>query len=173
MVCVVTLLLFNGKLIFITLIIQLGLYWCTDNPGALHDDFEEKFKGLYDDFEFRFNLLYSLYSLPNVVLPLITGVLMIKFGARIVYLFLSFIVVFGQIIFSLGSFQSSFNLMILGRMVFGIGAESLNITQYTMIYKWFHKNELAMPIGLTCSIAGLGRVLNDIISPIIVSVFFY
>jgi len=98
---------------------------------------------------------------------------MIKFGARIVYLFLSFIVVFGQIIFSLGSFQSSFNLMILGRMVFGIGAESLNITQYTMIYKWFHKNELAMPIGLTCSIAGLGRVLNDIISPIIVSVFFY
>ncbi len=95
---------------------------------------------------------------------------MMKWSVRLVYILLSIFLIIGQVVFALGSYLNSFDVMLAGRIIFGIGGESLNITQYTMIFKWFHSSELAMPLGIAGSISRFGSVLNDIISPIIVSV---
>ena len=61
-------------------------------------------------------------------------------------------------------------VMILGRIVFGLGGEALNATQSTLVVNWFNPNELSFALGIALSILRFGSVLNDIISPIIATV---
>ena len=53
----------------------------------------------------------------------------------------------------------------MGRIVFGLGGECLNVCQTTIIVKWFYKSEAALPLGLTITLSRLGSVLNYVISP--------
>lgn len=52
--------------------------------------------------EAQFNLLYSLYAFPNIIVPLIGGIMIDRVGARIVLIITCSICVLGQAIFSLG-----------------------------------------------------------------------
>jgi nitrate/nitrite transporter NarK len=85
------------------------------------------------------------------------------------YIVFELLIVIGQFIFALGCQSTSMQTMLLGRIVFGLGGESLNICQNAMIVKWFFKSQIALPLGLTISISRLGSVLNDVFSPRLVS----
>lgn len=65
--------------------------------------------------------MYSLYAFPNVVFPLIGGMLIDKVGARIVMVITATICVIGHSIFSFGGIQNALSIMLIGRVVFGIG----------------------------------------------------
>jgi MFS family permease len=68
----------------------------------------------------RYTLLYSLYSWPNVILSLIGGVLVDRvLGVRIGTVVFSLLITVGQVIFALGGIVDNFNLMLVGRFVFG------------------------------------------------------
>jgi MFS family permease len=49
------------------------------------------------DFEPYYSLLYSVYSLPNIVLPFFGGVFVDRFGARVCLLVFTFFIVIGQV----------------------------------------------------------------------------
>ena len=66
----------------------------------------------------------------------------------------------------------SMEMMLVGRVLLGIGGESLGIPQNAMIVKWFYKKEIALPFALTISICRIGNVINDIFSPRIANVCF-
>jgi MFS family permease len=55
--------------------------------------------------------------------------------------------------------------MIAGRVVFGLGGESLSVAQSAIVSKWFKGKELAMALGLNLSISRLGSVINGIVVP--------
>ncbi|RHY79838.1 hypothetical protein DYB26_002571 [Aphanomyces astaci] len=57
-------------------LLNFGGCYCYDNPSALKSQLTQHFSGS--------NLLYSVYSVPNMVLPLFGGVLTDKFGPRYV-----------------------------------------------------------------------------------------
>jgi len=59
----------------------MGSYFCYDNPAPLKSILISKDDG-FDFSDFQFNMLYSVYSLPNTVLPLAGGILMDKIGIR-------------------------------------------------------------------------------------------
>ncbi len=99
-------------------LLLFGDSYCFDNPMALQSAFE---KTLGID-ELKFNLLYSVYSLPNIVLPFFGGMLMDKIGLRVGLFIFSIILIGGQIIFTFGGFTSTFWIMLIGRCVFGIGS---------------------------------------------------
>lgn len=126
-----------------------------------------------NNFEYFYHLLYSVYSLPNIILPLIGGILIFKFGYRSMFLIFGFCVLLGQLIFSIGCSTNSIYLMILGRVVFGMGGESLNTTQSAIIIQWFAPNELGISLGISLSLSRLGSAMNDIISPRIATVIIY
>jgi MFS family permease len=126
-----------------------------------------------NNFEYFYHMLYSVYSLPNIILPLIGGIFIFKFGYRTMFLIFGFCVLLGQLLFSIGCSTKSIYLMILGRVIFGIGGESLNTTQYAIIVQWFSANQLAFSLGICLSLARLGSALNDVISPRIATVRFY
>lgn len=141
-----------------------------DNIGVLHDALKSQFAfQLKDSFEYYFGLLYSVYSMPNIILPFIGGYMVMKFGVRSTYLLFSGLVMLGQFICAIGCQYSSMNMMLAGRVVFGLGGECLNISQNAIIVKWFSKSELALPMGLAISVSRFGSVLNDVFSPRMVS----
>jgi len=117
------------------------------------------------EFKYLFNLLYSVYSLPNIAIPFLGGLFIVKMGYRQMFIAFGFLILVGQLIFSLCcSFKSIYG-MIFGRFIFGLGGEAINATQATLIVNWFDTNELSFALGLALSFLRFGGVLNDIISP--------
>ncbi len=144
----------------------MGDYYCFDSPGAMHSLLKDRFStNTLNDFESTFNLMYSVYSLPNILLPLLGGILIFKYGCRIMFLLFCFLVLIGQLIFAMGCSFMSIKTMIVGRIIFGFGGESLNIAQFVLILQWFGKNETAFSMGICMGVARLGSMLNELISP--------
>ena len=71
----------------------------------------------------------------------------------------------GQMFFALGCSVKSIEMMLFGRVLFGLGGEVINIAQNCIILKWFKKSELSFPCGLAITVARFGSGLNDIITP--------
>ena len=105
-----------------------------------------------EDFEVFFNLLYTVYSLPNVVLPFFAGYFVDKYGAAVVSVFLTVALLLGQVVVSLGVVTLSPTIMVLGRVIFGLGGEGLCVAQSTIIAHWFKDRELALAMGVGISV---------------------
>ncbi|KAG4066419.1 hypothetical protein HA402_007055 [Bradysia odoriphaga] len=141
-------------------LIGFGSYFCYDNPGALQDNFKKDL-GLTTT---QFVWLYSIYSWPNVILCFIGGFLIDRvFGIRMGTIIYLFILMIGQLIFAMGGMMDIFWLMIVGRFVFGIGAESLAVAQNNYAVLWFKGKELNMVFGLQLSFARVGSTVNFMI----------
>ena len=131
-------------------------------------------------YNYFFNLLYTVYSLPNIVLPFFGGYLTDKLSARLMNVVFCCCLLTGQVTLTIGAFIGSFPLMILGRVFFGFGGESLCVSVQTLIQQWFNESlnglapdsvvrrfglGLAFAMGLNLSLSRLGSVFNNLISP--------
>ena len=143
-----------------------GDYYCFDNPGAVHEHLESQFHFLGDNFEYYFNFLYSIYSFVNIFIPFIGGNLIKIYGNKNMFLVFALIIVIGQLIVYLGCKYNSIYTMLVGRVIFGLGGENLNVSQMTCVVEWFYKSESSFPMGLTITISRMGSFLNDVLSPI-------
>lgn len=143
-------------LIFMCLL-GFGSYFCYDNPGAL----QTIFKRDLDLTSTQFTLIYSIYSWPNVILCFLGGFLIDRvFGIRLGTIVYMLILLVGQLIFASGGILQTFWLMIVGRFIFGIGAESLAVAQNSYAVLWFKGKELNMVFGLQLSVARFGSTVN-------------
>ena len=100
-----------------------GAYFCTDFPGEL-----ETF--IIKDFNVSttvYGLLYAIYSFPNMVIPLFSGVILLKLGKGYSLLIFVFLVALGQFIMIFGPMYDAYYLCIVGRGIFGIGCETMNV----------------------------------------------
>ena len=143
----------------------MGNYFCFDSPGALRGMFKKHFNGKAEDFEYLFSMMYTLYSFPNIILPLIGGILILKFGNRIIYILCAFLIMLGQLIFVIGVTKKNPLLSLLGRTIFGLGGETINTTQSALIIAWFPTNQVTFAFGISLSFFRFSAVLNDIFSP--------
>lgn len=141
-----------------------GSYFCYDNPGAIQ-------KQIISDMKvstFDFSNLYALYSWPNVILCFFGGFLIDRvFGIRLGAIIFSFFILVGQFIFALGAVINKFWVMQFGRLIFGIGGESLSVAQNTYAVSWFKGKELNMVFGLQLSFARVGSTVNFALTPLI------
>lgn len=71
------------------------------------------------------NLLYTLYSIPNTVLPFFGGAFVDRFGINTALVLFSSFILLGQVIFAAGSSFASFNLMLV-RSALHHGARRIN-----------------------------------------------
>lgn len=70
---------------------MLGNNFCYDNPGPLETSLQEQFH--MDSTHYA--LLYTVYSLPNMVLPILGGVLLDSMGIRLGLILFCFILTIG------------------------------------------------------------------------------
>ncbi|KAI0985725.1 hypothetical protein GJ496_010584 [Pomphorhynchus laevis] len=137
-------------------LISLGSCYCYDNPAALHDVLIRDLKISSSTF----TSFYSWYSWPNVVLCFFGGLLIDKLGRRPSTCLFSFTVLCGQLTFALGAMFTKVWLMQLGRIIFGIGGESLGTVINTFIASWFFNRELNFAFGFMLSFARVGSSIN-------------
>jgi MFS family permease len=101
-------------------------------------------------------LFGTLYSLPNVVMVLLGGILIDRLGARRAGLVLSLVCVIGT---ALTAWGDNLVVMLAGRVLFGIGAESLILAQNKIIARYFQGRELALAFGANIAICRLGSLV--------------
>lgn len=64
------------------------------------------------------------------------------------------------------SAQIAYYIMLVGRTIFGIGAESASVIQLAMVAYWFSGGrELAMALGFVLSMSRLVKEINTIVFP--------
>jgi MFS family permease len=120
----------------------------------------------------QIGLLYSIYSVPNIVMVFLGGYVVDRIGTRLGGFLYAITVFIGTVITALApsmhwmpSFVMShlpstwtpeFVWMLVGRFVFGLGSESLIVTQSTILAKWFKGHELAFAFGINLTVSRLG-----------------
>ena len=149
-------------------LLMIANYYCYDIPAALHQQLND-YMGKPSNFESYFSLLYTLYSIPNIVLPFFGGYFVDKWGVRATLFVFSALLCCGQLLFSFGLTVKSWPIMFVGRVIYGFGGESLGVANSAVLSLWFQGKELAFAFGLNLSVARLGSVLNNLISPLLTS----
>ncbi|GBG30370.1 Major facilitator superfamily domain-containing protein 1 [Hondaea fermentalgiana] len=146
-------------------------YYASDVPSALHDQLEASFaNGSSHALSFNtfFGLIYSVYSVPNIIIPLGGGMLVDRFGPAWMSLIFSSTLMAGQILVWIGVFARIENLVLLGRFVYGSGAESLCVSVSACLASWFHGSpHLALAMGISLSISRFGSVTTNVLSPMV------
>ena len=101
-------------------------------------------------------LLNSFYSIAPIATVLIGGFIIDRIGARKALLLFGVICLIGSIITAA---TPLFWVMAMGRLIFGMGAESLIVAVTTAIAKWFKGKELSFAFGINLTITRLGTWL--------------
>lgn len=133
---------------------MFGNYYFFDQTSATEADVIARTNMSEDTF----GMLSSVYSWPNVVLPLFGGLLVDRLGVRVAAVGFTVLVTLGSCLFSLGLWTQSTMLLVLGRVVFGFGGESQCVTCLTLIARWFTGKELAFATAIIIAVSRLGSV---------------
>src|SRR6201981_2941455 len=101
-------------------------------------------------------LLQAIYSIPNVFMVLIGGYIVDRIGTRKGIFIFGTLCLVGAVLTVL---SGRLAVMASGRLVFGIGAESLIVAVTTAIAKWFRGKELSFAFGINLMISRAGSLL--------------
>mmetsp|Transcript_2194 Transcript_2194/g.4888 ORF Transcript_2194/g.4888 Transcript_2194/m.4888 type:complete len:454 (-) Transcript_2194:84-1445(-) len=133
---------------------MFGNYYFFDQTSATQDALMNSV-GMSEN---TFGLLASVYSWPNVILPLFGGMFIDRMGVRIASFFFTTLVLLGSLLFSLGLWVKSVPMLVVARVLFGFGGESQNVASLSFISKWFAGRELAFALAINVSVSRLGSV---------------
>lgn len=137
------------------LLVSLGMfgnYYIYDSISPLADLLKAQL-GFSDS---NIGLLNAIYSFPNIIMVLIGGLIIDRIGTRTSVVIFTVLIMFGALITAL---TGNIYLMATGRLVFGLGAESMIVAITTIIARWFKGKELSFAFGLNLTVARLGSFL--------------
>jgi len=140
-------------LIFISLA-QAGNYYIYDSINALERIF-------IDNLGFsatQFGWLNASYSVAAVATLLVGGIIIDRIGTKKSIFAFAAICLLGSLITAA---KGNAPLMIAGRTVLGLGAESMIVAVTTALAKWFKGKELSFAFGINLTIARLASVAAD------------
>lgn len=102
--------------------------------------------------------LNAVFNLPNIALALVGGILIDRIGAGLTILIAAVVSTIGAVLTAVGD---PFALMLVGRLLFGLGNETLYIALLVGIAQWFHRGGSALAIALFFSMARVGSYSAD------------
>ncbi len=105
-----------------------------------------------------FGWLNSSYSVAAVLTLLIGGVIIDRIGTKKAITFFALLCLAGA---GLTALRGQPAVMIAGRTVLGLGAESMIVAVTTVLAKWFKGKELSFAFGINLTIARLASVAAD------------
>jgi MFS family permease len=141
----------------VLLLVSIAAYgnsYVYDSIGPVADLLQQQ-RGFTD---MQIGLLNAIYSLPNIVLILVGGLLVDRFGASRMMVLTAAVCVAGAALTALAPDITS---MAAGRLLFGIGAETFNIATTVAIVDYFAGSGLAFAMGLSLAIGRAGSFSAD------------
>lgn len=103
-------------LFLLSMVVFANMY-AFNNPQALQSSL---MKELHIT-ETQFNMLYTVIALPNIVFPFFIGIIIDFIGIRVAFITLTFAVIVFQSVVAIGGATQSFQTMLIGRLLLGIG----------------------------------------------------
>ena len=131
-----------------------GNYYVYDSIGPVADLLQRQ----RDFSDSQIGMLNAIYSLPNVLLILMGGILVDRYGAARMLVWTGLICLAGT---ALTAFSPAFFGMATGRLLFGIGAETFNIATIAAVVKYFSGRNLAFAIGASIALGRAGAFSAD------------
>ncbi|MGD1146653.1 MAG: MFS transporter [Thermoanaerobaculaceae bacterium] len=131
----------------------------------------------------EYGLLFSFYAVANVFLLMLlfAGVLVDWLGLKVSGILYGFLCFLGAVLTALGawkglpgllgggygwlhtaflpSWSPELKIMLLGRMIYGVGAEAILVVNNKVLARWFKGKELAFAYGMNLTIMRLGTFL--------------
>lgn len=138
-------------LLFISLA-MFGNYYIYDSISPLADLLKSQL--CFTDSEI--GLLNGIYSFPNIIMVLIGGIIIDRIGTRKSVFIFTVLIMLGALVTAV---KGDIYWMAAGRLIFGLGAESMIVAITTIIARWFKGKQLAFAFGLNLTIARLGSFM--------------
>jgi MFS family permease len=107
----------------------------------------------------QIGLLNAVFSIPNIALALVGGMLIDRFGPSRIALWTAGLCCVGTVLTAIGS---PFGIMVVGRLLFGVGEETLLIALLAGLARWFSAGGTALAMALFFSLARVGSYAADI-----------
>ena len=107
----------------------------------------------------QIGLLNAIYAVPNIPLSLVGGILIDRIGAARASLIAAAFGFVGTVLTAVGQ---PYELMVTGRLLFGIGEETLFISLLAGVAQWFASGGAALAMALFFSMARVGSYSADI-----------
>ncbi len=131
---------------------MMGNYYIYDSISPLADLLKTQL-GFSDS---NIGLLNAIYSFPNIIMVLIGGLLIDRIGTKTSVIIFTTLIMIGSIVTAI---TGNIWMMSAGRLIFGLGAESMIVAITTIIARWFKGKELSFAFGLNLTVARLGSFL--------------
>lgn len=168
--------------LFLISVVMFSSYYFYDVYSAIKETLQQQ-AGLSNS---EYGSMYGAYSFLNAFgMAFIGGMLLDKWGIRKTgTVFLSFLLI-GTVITAYGSsslfnsnsfgygfvnsifkdYSPALKMMILGRIIFGLGAETFYVVINKVIAKWFKGHELAFAFALSLALGRFGTAAAFMYSP--------
>ncbi len=128
---------------------MFGNYYVYDSISPLADVLKQQL-GFSNT---NIGMLNAIYSFPNIFMVLVGGFIIDRIGTRRATLIFATLCFVGA---GLTAVSPRFEVMAAGRLIFGLGAESLIVAVTTALAKYFKGKELSFAFGMNLTIARLG-----------------
>lgn len=132
-----------------------GNYYVYDSIGPLAEQLSRELG--YDNTQI--GTLNAIYSVPNIFLVFVGGILVDRYGPGLVTFWTALVCLAGALLTALGT---PFAVMAAGRLLFGIGAETMIVATLAALGIWFAGRQLAFAMALSISVARAGSYAVDV-----------
>lgn len=128
---------------------MFGSYYAYDALSPLADVLKAQLHFTDENLGF----LQAIYSFPNIFTVVIGGLIIDRLGLRKSLMIFGLLSLIGP---AITASSGTLAVMAAGRLIFGMGAESLNVAVTAALARWFKGKELSFAFGLNLTICRLG-----------------
>lgn len=139
-------------------IMMFGNYYAYDAIAPLADNLQ-KLLGFTD---VQLGTLNAIYSFPNIFMVLIGGIIVDRIGTRTSSLIFAALCLVGV---AITAATPNFYMMATGRLIFGMGAETMIVAISAALGQWFVGRSLGFAFALNLSLGRAGSYAADV-SPV-------
>jgi MFS family permease len=141
--------LYRWVVLIVLSITMFGSYYAYDALSPLADVLKQQLHFSDSDI----GLLQAIYSFPNIFTVVIGGLFIDRLGLRKSLMIFGTLCLIGP---AITAASGRLSVMAAGRLVFGMGAESLNVAVVAALARWFKGKELSFAFGINLTICRLG-----------------
>lgn len=142
-----------GVLVLVS-VAMFGNYYAYDSIAPLADHLQR----LLGFSDLQIGTLNAIYSFPNILMVLVGGLIVDRIGTRKATLAFAAVCLAGTVVTAL---SPSFVVMAAGRLLFGLGAESMIVAISVVLAQWFVGRQLGFAFGVNLAIARAGSYAAD------------
>lgn len=133
--------------LMVSCLVSINNYFCYHEPSAIANGFED----YYGIDTKQFGTLFTIYSAPNTVLAFFSGQFIDSYGLRKSSIFFNVLILVSMLLAALTPTPESgilsptgvYVMLLLSRLLLGLGGESICACVSTMISRWFSSTQHA------------------------------